>query len=274
MQSSLKRWTLTVLRVLVVAYAGICVLLYLRQDALLYPAHLTRMPVEQVNFKLDRGGIVLRGWHFNPGQGRALLYFGGNAERVEDAARMLAGELPGATIHALAYRGYGASDGVPDEQALVSDAFALFDEVRAEQPDRPIAVIGRSLGSGVASQLAAKRPVERLALVTPFDSLATMAQSMYPFLPVRWLLRDHYDSVSHLAGYRGPLLVVRAGRDRVIPPASTDRLLASLPDDVLVVNLASSDHNDIDADPRYLAALADFLEPDPAPSARRQKSTQ
>ena len=77
---------------------------------------------------------------------------------------------------------------------------------------------------------------------------------MYPFLPVRWLLRDHYDSVGHLAGYRGPLLVVRAGRDRVIPPASTDRLIASLPDDVLVVNLASSDHNDIDADRRTRTA--------------------
>jgi pimeloyl-ACP methyl ester carboxylesterase len=146
--------------------------------------------------------------------------------------------------------------------------------VAVDASQRPIAVIGRSLGSGVASQLAAKRPVERLALVTPFDSLATMAQSMYPFLPVRWLLRDHYDSVSHLAGYRGPLLVVRAGRDRVIPPASTDRLITSVPGDALVVNLASSDHDDIDADPRYLSALADFLEPDRAPSACTRKSTQ
>ena len=90
-------------------------------------------------------------------------------------------------------------------------------------------MIGRSLGSAVASYVASKRPVAKLALVTPFDSMANVAQAHYPWLPVRWLLQDKYDQAAYLRRYQGPLLVVRAGRDDVVPPVSTDRLIASLP---------------------------------------------
>ena len=94
---------------------------------------------------------------------------------------------------------------------------------------RAIAVIGRSLGSGVASHVAAQRPVARLVLVTPFDSLADVGQAHYRWLPVRWLVKDRYESARYLAKYHGPVLVIRAGRDQVIPAASTHRLIASLP---------------------------------------------
>jgi pimeloyl-ACP methyl ester carboxylesterase len=95
--------------------------------------------------------------------------------------------------------------------------------------------------------------------VTPFDSLAAVAQSHYPLLPVRWLMRDRYDSTRYLPQYRGPLLVLRAGRDEVIPAANTDQLLASLETKPQVLDFPQAGHNDISDDPRYASALRDFL---------------
>lgn len=123
-----------------------------------------------------------------------------------------------------------------------------------------ISVIGRSLGSGVAAWLASQRPLRRLVLVTPFDSLARVAQAHYPMVPVRWLLRDRYESTRYLAHYTGPVLVIRGDQDRVVPAASTDRLLAALPVQAQLVAFAQADHNNISQEPGYLLALTDFIE--------------
>ncbi|MDR6674973.1 alpha/beta fold hydrolase [Xanthomonas sp. 1678] len=244
----------------IVAYLVVCALLYLGQRELLYFPQATRVPAAQTDFTLQRSpALSLRGWRVNPGRDKVLLYFGGNAEDLRHARAQLAPLLPDYSVYLLAYRGYGASDGTPNEDALISDALALYDHVRAARPQAEIAVLGRSLGSGVASQLAARRPLARLVLVTPFDSLASAAQAHYPWAPVRWLLRDRYDSARALRGYRGPLLVLRAGRDQVVPASSTQRMLDALPQPPELVSLPRAGHDDISADPRYAQALRAFL---------------
>ncbi len=244
----------------IVAYLVVCALLYLGQRELLYFPQATRVAAAQTDFVLQRSpALRLRGWQVNPGRDKVLLYFGGNAEDLRQARAQLAPLLPDYSVYLLAYRGYGASDGTPNEAALIGDALALYDHVRATQPQAEIAVLGRSLGSGVASQLAARRPLARLVLVTPFDSLASAAQAHYPWAPVRWLLRDRYDSASALRAYRGPLLVLRAGRDQVVPASSTQRLLDSLAQTPTVVAMPQAGHDDISADPRYAQALRAFL---------------
>jgi hypothetical protein len=241
------------------AYAGLCAVLFFKQRELIYYPGATRVSAQETDYSLTRDGVTLRGWRLNPDKARALLYFGGNAERLETSREEFARLFPDHTVYLVAYRGYGASEGKPDQAALLGDALALYDQVSAQQSQRPVAVIGRSLGSGVASYVAARRPVERLALVTPFDSLAAVAQSHYPTFPVRWLMRDSYDSTRYLPQYRGPLLVLRAGRDEVIPPANTDRLLASLQNRPQVIDFPLANHNDISHDPRYAEALRNFL---------------
>ena len=148
---------------------------------------------------------------------------------------------------------------MPREQICSADALALYDEVRGRHPGQPIAVIGRSLGSGVASHVAAQRDVSKLVLVTPFDSLAEVAQTHYPWLPARWLVRDRYPSAELLRRYAGPILVVRAGRDRVIPARNTDRLVAALPSTTTVLNLEQADHDSVGAFPAYGEALSAFM---------------
>jgi alpha-beta hydrolase superfamily lysophospholipase len=144
---------------------------------------------------------TLRGWVVNRDQPDPILYFGGNAERIEANREDFARMFPGRSVYLVAYRGYGASTGEPGEAALVPDALAVFDEVQRRHPGQRIAVIGRSLGSGIASQVAGQRPVARLALITPFDSMIGAAKTHYPIFPVDWLLDERYESAKALRGF-------------------------------------------------------------------------
>ena len=255
---ALFRPLLTALALLALAYIGVCAWMYATQRDAMYFPQFTQVDADQTDFQLRRDGVTLRGWRVNPGRPAAVVYFGGNAERIEFARDEFATWFPDHTVYLVAYRGYGASDGTPREADLYADAVALFDHVSARHSG-PVGVVGRSLGSGVAGYLASQRPVARLVLITPFDSLAHVGQLHYPWLPVRRLLQDRYESARHLARYRGPVLVVRAGNDQVIPAASTDRLIASLQPPPQVVELPGADHNTIGGDPGFGEALRGFV---------------
>ncbi|MCW4455066.1 alpha/beta hydrolase [Flavobacterium sp. MXW15] len=246
------------------AYLAVCGFLFVKQRELLYFPQATRIPPEDTGFELPReDGLVLRGWRLTPAAPRALLYFGGNAEDLRGFRDQASVVLPGHTVYLLAYRGYGASDGRPTQPALLADALALYDHVRRQRPEVEIDVIGRSLGSGVASYVASQRRVSRLALVTPFDSVRATAQSHYRWVPVRWLLRDAYPSTDYLPRHAGELMIVRASHDTVVPAANTDSLIAALPRPPQVATIAGSDHNSIANSTDYLALLRQFFAQDP-----------
>lgn len=254
--------TLTILLALsVLLYLGLCTLLYFKQRSLIYFPEATRVAAAQTDIRIDRDGIALRGWVVNPGRHRAILYFGGNGESIEWNRDDFAQHFPEHSVYMIAYRGYGASDGRPSQTALFADALAIYDHVRQHHPEGSIAVIGRSLGSGVASYLVSQRPVDRLVLVTPFDSLAEVGQTHYPLFPVRWLVRDRYESLRYLPHHAGPLMILRAPNDAVIPARHTDRLIAALPRKPQVVDFPEADHNDLSADPLYWRSLGSFLRP-------------
>lgn len=226
---------------------------------LVYPAHLTRLPADGATLRLRVDGVELLGWEVNPGRPRALVYFGGNGEGVEWLRPELERRFPDHTGYLLAYRGYGASGGRPSERALTRDAVALLDHVAGRHVDPRVDVIGRSLGSGVAVQVAVRRPVGRLVLVTPFDSLAATAADLFPRLPTHRLVHDHWDSASVAHRLRAEVLVVRAGRDELVRPARTDRLVEALPEGTRVVELRGADHANLVEDPAYWRSIAEFL---------------
>lgn len=246
---------------LVAAYIAASLLLYWQQRSMIYFGGFTRTDVAQTDFAIERDGVLLRGWVVNPGQSRAVIYFGGNAESIQDNRSALAAALPGTTSYLLAYRGYGASEGDATEPLLLADAEALYDHVQVRHPRAPISVIGRSLGSGVASHLAARRAVSRVVLVTPFDSLVAVAQSHYPFLPVGLLMRERYESFRKLPLHLGPVLIIRAEDDEIVPAASTRRLVQALPREAMIVVLQGAGHNTLSSDRKYWDVIGRFLEP-------------
>ena len=252
------RVVLVVALLLLVLYGGLCASLYLGQRQQVYHPEPTWRVAHQPDIELARDGVTLRGWVMNPGQAKALLYFGGNGERIEDAREELARWLPDRTIYLLAYRGYAASDGQPSEAALVADAIALFDRVAPQHA--AVAVLGRSLGSGVAVQLAANRPVERLVLVTPFDSLVRVAAGYFPWVPVNWLMRERYESWRYVDAIRCPVLVIRAEQDEVIPAARTAALLKAFARPPQEQVVADAGHNTIQDYADYRVSLSRFLQ--------------
>lgn len=256
---SARKLLLAALALPLLGYLALCGLMVAQQRDFIYYPQATRLDPIHTDFQLRRPDATLRGWLLQPGQQDALIYFGGNAEAIEGMRTRLAGWFPDRSIYLVAYRGYGASDGAPEESALLADALALFDHARGRHPDGEIAVIGRSLGSGVASYVAGERPVSKLVLVTPFDSLAAVAAGHYPWLPVDWLLQDRYDSDRHLADFTGPLLVIRAGNDRVVPSARTDALIAALPTPPEVVAVPDAGHDAVFSDPAPGEAITRFL---------------
>lgn len=212
-------------------------------------------------------GTMLHGW-FVPAANRpspVVLYFGGNGEEVSWA--LADGRWPrDVALAALNYRGYGTSEGKPSAEALESDGLALFDLVAARgDVDRErIAVFGRSLGTAVATHVAAHRPVERAILVSPYDSLAAVGQGHYPFLPVSWLLRHRFAPAGEAATIRAPLLALVAPADAIIPVAHSRALYDAWSGPKDWVEVAGADHNTLGATREFWGAVRTFLAPHPA----------
>lgn len=209
----------------VMAYLGLCAALFVLQRSLIYLPRPCPPGAADRAVPLDVDGArLLVTVRERPGPG-AVVYFGGNAETVALSEPELAAAFPDRALYLPHYRGYCGSGGSPSEGALLADALAVYDMARASHDD--IVVVGRSLGSAVAVHLAASRPVTGLALLTPFDSLTTVAARHYPFFPVRLLLRDRFDSRSRAPQVTAPTLILAADRDEIVPRASTESLHAA-----------------------------------------------
>jgi len=128
-------------------------------------------------------------------------------------------------------------------------------------PTPQVAVMGRSLGSGVAVWLASQRPVSQLILVTPFNSLQEIAAAQFPYFPVRWLLLDRYESWRFAPAVKVPTLTLEAEKDEVIPAASTQALAGHFrPGLVTLKILSDARHNTISDHPEYVELLREFGE--------------
>ncbi len=176
----------------------------------------------------DEGGII--GWRSANDQrgNKRLVVFQGNAGFALDRVYFrdgFEGLGEGWDVLLFEYPGYGARGGKPSAEVIRQAAAQALGSL-TRNDDRPIYLLGESLGSGVATYLAGSYPdtVAGLLLITAFTSLADVAAKHYPFLPVRILLSENYDSSAALADYRGPVAFLLAGRDEIVPLESGQAL--------------------------------------------------
>lgn len=195
-----------------------------------------------------------------PGPARAtLLLFHGNAghagHRAAYADRLTA---LGLRVILAEYPGYGSRPGQPGEAALLADAAATAAAARRQFPG-PLLLAGESLGAAVAAGAAGAD--EALVLITPWDRLEHVGRHHYPWLPVGWLLRDHYDSAARLTAHRGRCAVVIAERDRIVPAAFGEALYTGLTGPKQLWTVAGADHNDWlgQVDTAWWRELVDYL---------------
>ena len=242
----------------VVIYALACAGMYFAQDKLLYfPSPEVDRPGARA-LHLRSGAETVKVWELHPGAHPAVIYFGGNGEDVGFNIPDFDQQFPDRAFYLVNYRGYGGSTGVPREDALIADAEVVYDWVRMRHDS--IVVMGRSLGTGVATALASRRPVAGIVLVTPYDSIANVGAGRYSWMPVRWLIKDPYNSVPRMKQVHAPVLVLIAGQDESIPKARSDALIAAIPAGLgHTVIVPKAGHNDIETFPGYWAALKSFL---------------
>jgi len=232
------------------------VLFFFQRKLLYFPTG--KIPHAYETLTLENGNEILKVIVLNSGREQALLYFGGNAETVVYNAADFITAFPLHTVYLLNYRGYGGSSGQPTEAGIFADALALFDKVQKKQ--ERISVMGRSLGSGAATYLASKRPVEKMLLISPFDSIKSVAQNKFPIYPMFLLLKDKYDSIGRVKDISAKTIVLIAENDEVISKKHSLRLISEFPpEQITVKTISDAGHNDISNKMEYYDHLKSFL---------------
>jgi fermentation-respiration switch protein FrsA (DUF1100 family) len=220
---------------------------------------------EEVELRAE-DGVRLHGW-FLPVKGSRLTVLvchgnGGNVSHRLDRVLLMQSRLNVDTL-LFDYRGYGKSEGSPDEQGTYRDARAAYRWLVAHGhgPER-VVLFGESLGSAVALQLALEVEARALVLESPFASVPEMARAVYPFLPLWPFVRTRYDNVAKVARLRMPLLVMHGERDEVVPFAQGRRVFDKAPEPKRFFAIPGASHNDtyvVGGEP-YWRALREFLE--------------
>ena len=224
---------------LLTCFAGFCLLLYWRQEAMLFfPEQASLATVRD-----EAGTVGFRLWPEETTGYRALLaeppgpatatciVWHGNAGSARQRD-YLAGPLLqlGLRVVVAEYPGYGARPpGSRREAALAAEAKTLTADVRRHF-DGPVVLLGESLGAAMAAAVAGDPSiaVSGVVMITPWHDLAAVGRVHYPWLPVGLLLRDRFDNAAALQAYRGPIVVVTAAADEIIPATEGRRLFQSL----------------------------------------------
>ena len=232
---------LTGAAVLVVVYCLVVGALFLFQRRILFRPDTERPDLARAGIEGTRELTVttsdahsLLSWFMPPSRSDApvVLYLHGNAGHIGHRAyRMAVYRQAGWGVLLLGYRGYGGNSGRPSERGLLTDARAGLAALLAMGiPPRRIVLWGESLGSGLAARLATEQIVASVVLEAPYTSIPDMAALRYPFVPVRWLVRDRFDSARVVGGVRSPVLVIHGARDRIIPVAMGQAVFAAAPE--------------------------------------------
>lgn len=221
---------------LLIAYALLCLVVFVFQRRLLYlpttyDKHRLEPPSAMAYWPED--GADYLGLIGGPTASKGtILVFHGNAGSARDRNYYLQALAPrGYRVILAEYPGYGGRDGRPSEKACVAQAREMIATIRQTSAE-PLYLWGESLGAGVVSAVAkqAGADIDGLVLITPWHALADLAQSVYWFLPVRLLLLDRFHSGKNLASFDGPVAVLIADGDTIIPRHHGDKLFDRLQD--------------------------------------------
>lgn len=238
-----------VLLLICMIYLGAMAYLYFFQSSIVFNASAIEPKepfvledVKKVTLKTD-ADVVLDGVYKKSKYEQAplMIYFGGNAD---DATRFLlhVRNLEAYDIVSFNYRGYVNSTGKPSQEALFSDAKKIYDTYAKE---KEVIVIGRSLGTGVATYLATKREVKGVILITPYDSIASIAKKKYPIFPIDYLLKHKFESAKYIVNVKAPIGLIEVKDDSVVTKYHFDKLKENIQNLALHVSLSETTHGEV-----------------------------
>ena len=253
----MKKIIKSILSISFSVYLIIGVFLYIGQNNFLYfPTKKTANAYKEKIFTNENESISVT--VLNLGEEKAIIYFGGNAENVDNNANSFSEIFKDYTVYLVNYRGYGKSTGKPTEQGLYSDALHIYDSISNKY--LKISTIGRSLGTGIATYLASKREIDKLALITPFDSVQSVAQERFPIYPMSLLLKDKYKSIDRVNKIKAQTLILMAQNDQIIKKKHTENLVNKFPPlQITVKVIKNENHNSISNNELYYTFLKKYF---------------
>ena len=246
----------------VTLYSGVLLLLYWKQELLLFaPERLARghqftVP-DVVERKIEVDGATLSALHFRQPNAKGVVFFlhgnGGSLQGWLTSTDFY--RHTGFDLFMIDYRGYGKSTGrIASEAQLHEDVRAAWNLIAPEYAGRKVVLYGRSLGTGLATNLATEVDADLLVLVSPYSSLRDAARDHYSWVPPA-VLRYPMRTDQWLPQVRIPVLILHGERDAVIGIEHAERLKALKPSAELV-RLKDTGHNDVHLSQEYLEALA------------------
>jgi fermentation-respiration switch protein FrsA (DUF1100 family) len=243
---------LTVLAILAAVYVAAVLALYVLEGRLVFPVDLLHVEPAQVGLPemrivtvRTRDGLDLIGWHQPPAipDRPTVLLFHGNGESLSRRAHVLSDLIDaGYGVYQAEYRGYAGNPGKPCEAGLYEDGRAAIGFLEGQGAS--VVLHGYSLGSGVAVQLATECRIEALILEAPFTSITEVASRRFPFIPVKWLIRNRFENLAKINRVRAPVLIYHGTRDAVIPGDQFNRLFNEAREPKRIVRIEGADHVD------------------------------
>jgi len=253
MKFSVRRALLRLTLALVGAYLLVVVAACAVQRSLLYFPDTRALtpdpagpPIQVVRLRTSDGQTLVA-WYLPPAEGKpVILHFGGNGDSLAGQSQRWR-EIADAGVGFLApgYRGYSGSSGHPTEAGLHRDAEAAYAWLAARYAPSDLVIMGHSLGTGVAVRLAADHPARALVLESPFTSAVDVGAAELPWLPVRLLMWDRYQSGDWIGRVHMPLLIVHGDRDGVIPLRYGRELYDLANQPKTFVRIVGGGHNDL-----------------------------
>jgi uncharacterized protein len=217
-------------------------ILYFGQRYFLYPAPSERLTVPPPGYSLietlTADGLKIRAAYRPATEGKpTLLFFHGNGDSVA-GADVATQRLTGAGYGALLaeYRGYAGNPGSPSESGLYQDGEAAIAWLAARGIDPgQLIIVGNSIGSGPATEMALRHRPAALVLISGFASLPFVVSDLYPFIPAKWMVRDRFDNEAKLARIKSPILILQGDADTLVRSINAQRLARANPAAKLVI---------------------------------------
>ena len=253
---------------LIFSYVILLGVAYVFQRKLLYFPLKQRPSLEGLNgiytevHTQTKDQLSLTHWYAKRGQPYVVVFHGngGNIEGRGYRFRFLVDH--GYSVLLVSYRGYGGNPGQPTEKDLISDSALALEWLLEKEgiSSKEVVLFGESLGSGVAVALATRYSVKALIFDGAFSSAAEVGQSAYPFFPVRWLIKDTWDSESRIQKVQSPLLFIHSKKDFIVPFRFAQKLFQAAKEPKKHIWLEDSGHNENIEKESVRKSIVDFLQ--------------
>lgn len=264
----MSNWSIALI-FLVVIYLGICLFFYSYQESFLFHPRETAQ-----DFSYEFNYPFVERWFDTPNEGRIhtltfkaqeskglVFYLHGNAGSLRDWGWVYADFVPhGYDLLVLDYRTYGKSTGRLSQEFMINDAVFIYDELAKEYKEENIIIYGRSIGSGVAVQLAAQKSAKTLVLESPYYSIADVAKRIAPIFPLNILLRYKFESFRFIKDLNCPTYIIHGKADQVVPFSSGKKLAEQGGSNLVFIPIEEAQHNNISNYPEFGEMLDEVLQ--------------